>query len=177
MLRAEFDEAVPESKGGTLHIGQWRDEARVRAACTPASVLEAVTHLLGPHVEMVRIHGRNPLAGGGAQGLHIDWMRGGPEVHVVTALAFLDDFDRENGATRVVPGTHKSPFVPDRRSGDPAYVDRREVVVSGNAGAIVVLNGHLWHSGTRSRSGRPRRALQYPFQRAESEPSNASKNS
>lgn len=163
-LRGQFEAAVPERKSGTRHISVWPDEKAVIRACTPPAVLAAVQHILQRPHRMVRIHGRDPLAGGGRQGLHVDWVHGGPVAFVATALAYLDDFDRENGATRLVPGTHRFPFVPDRRSGDPAFVHNEEVTVKGRAGTVLLFNGHLWHSGTCNRSGRPRRALQYTFQ-------------
>ena len=35
----------------------------------------------------------------------------------------------------------------------------REVKVTGKAGSVAVINGHIWHGGTRNESGAPRRVL------------------
>jgi ectoine hydroxylase-related dioxygenase (phytanoyl-CoA dioxygenase family) len=54
----------------------------------------------------------------------------------------LTDFTEENGATHVVPGTHKSP----RPAGD--YADCPSVPIVGEAGDMF-----LWHMGVAHRSG------------------------
>ena len=35
----------------------------------------------------------------------------------------------------------------------------REIKLTGKAGSVAVINGHIWHGGTRNESGRPRRVL------------------
>src|SRR5205085_11251630 len=81
----------------------------------------------------------------------------------VTSLVFLDDFGPGNGATRVVPGTHRFPNVPDKRAADPANVHPRQQIVSGTAGAILIFSAHLWHSGSLNTGKKSRRALQASY--------------
>ena len=54
---------------------------------------------------------RMPLPGKGEQPWHIDWAprkkEKDPVRSVLTSL-LLDDYTKENGTTRVVPGSHKS---------------------------------------------------------------------
>jgi ectoine hydroxylase-related dioxygenase (phytanoyl-CoA dioxygenase family) len=84
---------------------------------------------------------------------------------VCNSIWLLDDFTADNGATRVVPGSHlsgKSPedVMADRRDACPG-----EVLLVAPAGTVVVFNSHLWHGGTLNRSSRHRRALHAYFTR------------
>jgi len=71
----------------------------------------------------------------------------------------LDDFTTENGALRVVPGSHRWGRRPQDVLGDPKRPHPDEVLVTGRAGDLVVMNSHLWHGGTANRTDRPRLAL------------------
>ena len=64
----------------------------------------------------------------------------------------LDDFTEENGATRVIPGSHlKGPHPDDAEQPSyPAEMPR---------GSIVVYLGSTLHGGGANRSDKPRRAL------------------
>jgi ectoine hydroxylase-related dioxygenase (phytanoyl-CoA dioxygenase family) len=75
-----------------------------------------------------------------------------PEPHppvVVNSIWPLDDFTEENGATRVIPGSHR--WEPGRV---PAAEDT--VVAVMPAGSAMVYLGNLWHSGGANRTDRPR---------------------
>lgn len=134
----------------------------LRIVCTSAPFLAAAHHLLGQPFRVGRVERRNPPPGGGLQGLHADWTpRVDPELaEVATALWMLDDFDADNGATGVIPGSHLWATNPPRRWADPAARHPDEVVVTGTAGSVIVFDGHLWHRGRMNLSGAPRRALQ-----------------
>lgn len=164
-LRGRFDAVTAPRESGTRHSGDLLDDDVIVKACTPPVVLAAAEYTLGGPVVLKRLHGRDPLAGYGRQGLHVDWVCGGPVAYVFTCLAYLDDFYRENGATRIVPGTHRRSAVPDRRAADPAFVHAGEIVVEGPAGTVLAFNGHVWHSATLNASGKRRRAFQYLFER------------
>ena len=71
----------------------------------------------------------------------------------------LDDFTPTNGATRIVPGSHRWRKAPQQELADPQAPHRREILVLGEAGTVVVMNTHAWHGGTANRTGKPRRAL------------------
>jgi ectoine hydroxylase-related dioxygenase (phytanoyl-CoA dioxygenase family) len=42
---------------------------------------------------------------------------------------------------------------------DPTAPHPKEVRVTGRAGSVAVINGHIWHGGTRNESGAHRRVL------------------
>jgi ectoine hydroxylase-related dioxygenase (phytanoyl-CoA dioxygenase family) len=75
-----------------------------------------------------------------------------PEPHppvVVNSIWPLDDFTEENGATRLIPGSHR--WEPGR---SPAGEDT--IVAAMPAGSAMVYLGNLWHGGGANRTDRPR---------------------
>jgi len=78
----------------------------------------------------------------------------------VTALWMIDAFTDDNGATRVVPGSHRLTRPPPPSFAQPLARHPDERVITGAAGTVLVFNGHLWHSGRRNTSAGPRRAGQ-----------------
>ena len=84
----------------------------------------------------------------------------GDPYSVFTTLWMLDDFIPENGATRVVPRTHLSPHPPAKSLAQPLAHHPDERIIVGRAGGVLMMNGHLWHSGRRNDSSGPRRCVQ-----------------
>ena len=64
-----------------------------------------------------------------------------------TAIWALTDFTAENGATRIVPGSHESKRIP-RRDDAPESLQAEM-----SAGSVLVYHGSLWHAGGANRSG------------------------
>src|SRR5262249_29251496 len=108
---------------------------------------------------------RNPRPGFGQQGLHSDAVprAAADPFSVVTAIWMLDDFTTENGATRVVPRSHLVTRPLAKSFAQPLAHHPEERVITGDAGSVLIFNGHLWHSGTQNRSQGPRRAVQMIF--------------
>ena len=107
--------------------------------------------------------------GHGQQALHVDWGgQGTPGVwYACHAICALVDFTEGNGATRVLPGSHRNPWmlkdVRDPRGPHPA---QRQLV--GPAGTVFVLNIHCVHSAVQNTSDAPRHALFAHFSRRDS---------
>jgi ectoine hydroxylase-related dioxygenase (phytanoyl-CoA dioxygenase family) len=88
-----------------------------------------------------------------------------PYQHFVTsrplalnALFCLDTFSLENGATKVIPGSHKQePFPSD----SAARALEGQIVAP--AGSFIVLDGMLFHSGGVNRTAVPRRAINHVY--------------
>ncbi|MBV9097094.1 MAG: phytanoyl-CoA dioxygenase family protein [Frankiaceae bacterium] len=113
-------------------------------------VLDAV---LGPSYQLSAPTGIEIGPGEKAQFLHMDdgiypLPRPHPEV-VLNSMWALDDFTAENGATRVVPGSHRWT---DRIPVDPDET----VTVTMPAGSVLFILGTLWHGGGENRTDRPR---------------------
>lgn len=168
-LRAAFDcacerEGIPPS--GTRHPrGLVEVDPSFARYQTHPALLAAVRHVLGGSFLVVGAVGRDPLPGFGQQGLHVDCVDAGPSTpyQTVTALGLIDDFTDDNGATRLVPGTHRLRRPPPKSFADPASRHPDQVVVTAPAGSVLVFNGHLWHGGTANRSRGHRRAVQCSF--------------
>jgi len=176
-LRRAF--VAADTTSGTEHVelGPNTPERDAWDGLTSHPVVEAAArHLFrGAPFRERSLHGRNPLPGYGQQGLHADWPArdNADEVQVVTLLWMLDDFTAENGATRVVPGSHRILEPLAKPLAQPHAHHAREVPVTGAAGSVVVMNGHLWHSGTLNRSRGPRRAAQQVLVRTDGRPPSA----
>lgn len=144
-------------------------------ACLHPKILAAAHHVLRRAFRLTQCEGRDPLPGYGQQGLHTDWMpRTNHEpFYVTTAICLLDDFTPKNGATRLVPGTHRLYGTVPKAVADPARHHPEEIIVTGKAGSVLVFNGHLWHSGTQNTSQHSRRAVQCVFHAQETLPPSA----
>src|SRR4051812_16112942 len=117
---------------------------------THPRVLAAIHHVLGGEFKLSSINSRAALPGQGLQALHADW-RGAVEpgdYYVCNSIWLLDDFTEENGATRVVPGSHRSRQVPNQAMQDPKTTHPDEIKLLAPAGTVVIFNSHTWHGGT-----------------------------
>jgi ectoine hydroxylase-related dioxygenase (phytanoyl-CoA dioxygenase family) len=170
-LRRAFENA-PGQRDGTQHVEvepTTPDHASWAALREHPLILAAAEHVLGRPFRVRELHGRNPLAGYGQQGLHADWMPRA-RVHpyfVLTAIWMLDDFVAANGATRVVPGSHRIVRPIPKSLAQPGSTHPDETIATGEAGSVLVLNGHTWHSGRRNATHGPRRAAQMVVVRAD----------
>ena len=160
-LRAAFDAGVRPSSDWPVPRGaDWRHsmldlEPRVQAVCRLPVLLAAVGALIGERFFLGQVEGREPLAGGGMQGLHRDLSAQRPG-DTVGALAFFDDFGPANGATRLVPGSHR----PAERGARPGDADEaRALQIEGRAGDILVFDADLVHAGSTNTAGGRRRSI------------------
>jgi ectoine hydroxylase-related dioxygenase (phytanoyl-CoA dioxygenase family) len=78
---------------------------------------------------------------------------------VCNCVWMLDDFTAENGALRVIPGSHNWHKKPQDELQDLYATHPQERLLTGRAGTVVVMNAHTWHGGTANRTERERRAL------------------
>ncbi len=154
------------SPGGTLHLDGLLDAGPdFDRIWTAPRLLAAVAHLLGDELQVRALHYRGPQPGYGAQLLHQDFGRRNPAdpVNRVIALVALSRFTADNGATRVVRGSHRTWGFNAPSTMDSQHPDEEAVLL--DSGSALVFNGALWHSGVRNRSTARRDALQIRFAR------------
>ena len=132
---------------------------------THPRVLAGVAHVLGPDIKLSSLNYRAALPGYGLQKLHADWHEATApgDYKVCNTIWLLDDFSADNGATRLVPGTHRSGVLPQEELADPYAPHPDEVLLEAVAGTVVIFNSHTWHGGTVNRTDRPRRAVHSYF--------------
>lgn len=160
-LRATFDAGVLPSDRWPVPRGPgWRHslldlDPQVQAVCRLPAMLAVAGALIGERFFLAQVEGREPLEGGGHQGLHRDLSANRPG-DTVNALAFLDDYGPHNGATRLIPGSHRpAPDAPPVHTLDETGVIQQ----SGHAGDILVFDADLVHAATLNPTGARRRSL------------------
>ena len=147
-------------------------------------VLAASAYLLGE----IKLHGanlRDPVKGYGQQDMHVDVPKKfDDDWWVVNSMIMLDDMTRDNGPTRIVPGSHKwapinvpyvnigdwepAPLSPEDQARIPKDLGAPypgEVLVEAPAGAAIVCNSSMWHSGTLKTGDAPRRMMHLTYTR------------
>lgn len=103
------------------------------------------------------------------QSLHVDFVRDDLGWPMVGFILMLDDFRPDNGATRFVPGSHRSATVVND-AGDGAQDDGGSVPACGPAGSMILYNGSILHGHGANESDAPRRSLQGAYIRRDAPP-------
>ena len=132
-----------------------------RAMIIHRPILEYVRYVLGPDIKLSSLNARSVNPGGGAQPLHADMaavadMKG---YWVCNTIWMLDDYTADNGALRLIPGSHRRGKLPHDALADPLAEHPEQTLVMGRAGTVVVMNAHLWHAGTINTTARSRTSL------------------
>jgi hypothetical protein len=93
------------------------------------------------------------------------WHRDLPYQHFVSsrplainALFCVDDFTFDNGATFVLPASHKAEPFPSR-----AYVERNATQIEAKAGSFILLDCMMFHAGGFNHTKVARRAVNHVF--------------
>ncbi|MGI9614630.1 MAG: phytanoyl-CoA dioxygenase family protein [Acidimicrobiales bacterium] len=109
------------------------------------SVLPLVERLLEPDCLLSGTTAMDIGPGERLQGLHADdgfFKIGRPHRPMMsTTIWALTDFTAENGATRIVPGSHRSPGHPDPND------DSIAIAAEMPAGSVMIMDSQLWHCG------------------------------
>lgn len=133
-----------------------------RDALERREILDLVASVLGSEFKLssLNVRSANPQSAS-VQPFHVDMGMLPDEkgFAVCNCVWMLDDFTAENGALRAIPGSHRWAGKPQDSLSDPYAPHPEEVLVTGRAGTVVVMNAHLWHGGTANQTDHERRAL------------------
>lgn len=122
-------------------------------------VMAVLERVLGKDIVLGSMNSRIVRPGDPAQGLHSDI----PSVHrrvvgspvMLQVVWMIDEFTEENGATHLVPGSHRH-----AKSAPPPGMGLPHVIQpTGTAGSVMIFNGQCWHGGGGNHSAHRRRAI------------------
>jgi len=125
-------------------------------------VVDVWQQLLGADIICSSWSANTVFPGHESIGWHVDypyWSKQAPWPEGLMAgqtVWMLDDFTDENGATGVVPGSHKKAHPPEQPT-DQWRDDGK--VLTGTAGSVVFADGAWWHTARPNRSKNPRSCL------------------
>jgi ectoine hydroxylase-related dioxygenase (phytanoyl-CoA dioxygenase family) len=165
LFEEEGDRAGAEFKlePGARRLANLVDKGEVfRRSIADRTILDYIAKVLGAEFKLSSLNARsaNPHNGVG-QPLHADMGAIADErgYWVCNTVWLLDDFTEDNGALRVVPGSHRWGKLPQQVLADPAAAHPDELLLTGRAGDVFVMNAHMWHGGTENRTDSQRRAM------------------
>ena len=149
-------------EGGTIRVSNLVNKGPMfEIGFSHPRVLAAIRHVIGPRFKLSSLDCRMALPGQGHQAFHADWrseVEPG-DYYVCNSMWLLDDFTEENGATRVVPGSHRSGKHPKDALEDATQKHPEEIQLIAAAGTVIVFNSHLWHAGGLNQTDSPRHGM------------------
>jgi ectoine hydroxylase-related dioxygenase (phytanoyl-CoA dioxygenase family) len=176
LLQSE-GEAAGSELAGSKYIRHPKEEGADRLAdlvnkgaifdifYTHPRVLAGIAAVLGDRFKLSSLNYRAAKPGMGNQKLHVDWKNtvADGNYQVCNSIWLLDDFTENNGATRIVPGTHKSKSLPQNSMDDPSLPHPEEILITAPAGSVFIFNSHVWHGGTTNKTDKNRRSIHSYF--------------
>ena len=126
-----------------------------------------VRKILGDDCILSSLNGLTMAPGGPNQVLHLDQPEHTPGIVInINATHTLDDFTRENGATRIVPASH----LRSGRNRDFAGEEGHTIQIEAPAGSLIAFNGGAILAGSANRTDKLRRCLHAYYTRAWAKP-------
>jgi ectoine hydroxylase-related dioxygenase (phytanoyl-CoA dioxygenase family) len=176
-MRAAYDASIATAAPDDVKVGS--STTRVRdfvnrgpefdALYLSPPVLKACCRILNRPFRLSTMHARTLRPGLPAQSLHVDFERDSHGWTMVGFIFMVDDFRKDNGATRLVPGSHLWSAVPPDLLADSNADYPGQVLACGPAGSMIVYNGSVYHGHTMNRSDGPRRSIQGAYIRRDAE--------
>lgn len=123
-------------------------------------LLEACSRVIGRPFKLSSLLARTLRPHEPAQELHVDVRRNSADWPLLGFILMVDDFRPDNGATRLVSGSHTWTGHPQDTISDLRAEHDSQVLACGNAGSLLIFNGSTWHGHTANTSSGPRRSLQ-----------------
>src|SRR3989338_5394433 len=105
------------------------------------AIVPIVEHFLDKTLILNNFNARATVYGSKPQHLHLDSRVPFPDTPIMmNVIWMINDFTVQNGATRVVPGSHQWNIIPERPLDHP-----QAVYTTGKAGSVIIYNSSLWH--------------------------------
>lgn len=167
-LAAAYDSAVASASPEDVRVGSTTNRvqdfvnrgAEFDDLYVYQPVLEACCRIIEQPFRLSALLARTVRPGSPAQALHVDFESDTDGWPMVGFIFMVDEFRRDNGATRFIRGSHGWPAVPDDLVSDPAADYEGQVLACGPAGSVIIYNGSVWHGHSANSSDEPRRSIQ-----------------
>lgn len=178
-LADAYDLAVASAAAPDLHVGSSTTRlhdlvnrgVEFDSLYVYRPILKASHRVIGRPFKLSSMLARTLRPHSPAQPLHVDFKSDAEGWPMVGFILMVDEFRVDNGATRFVPGTHRSPAIPSALMKDPTADYEGQMLACGAAGSLILYNGSVWHGHTANSSGKPRRSIQGAYIRREVESS------
>lgn len=177
-LAAAYDSAVASASPEDVRVGSTTDRvhdfvnrgAEFDDLYVYQPVLEACCRIIEQPFRLSAMHARTVRPASPAQSLHVDFARDTDGWPMVGFIFMVDEFRRDNGATRFIPGSHMSSAPPDGLMSEAAADYEGQVLACGPAGSVIIYNGSVWHGHSANSSDEPRRSIQGAYIRRVARP-------
>ena len=176
LVKLEGEDAGSEvhQEEGSRMLGNLIDKDPMFEVCiTHPKVIAAIAHVLQKDFKHSSLNSREALPGDGLQRLHEDYgkpVKPGEWGRVAcNSIWLIDDFNKTNGATRIVPGSHRKEKAPRDAMEDTYAMHPEQIQLIAPAGTVVVFNSHLWHGGSKNENNASRHAMHSYFCQREDE--------
>ncbi len=155
-------------ESGVNRLGNLVDKHKIfRKLMLMPEILSGAYEVIKSDIKIGGVDLRSPKKNFGYQALHIDYFprenKFEPFAGVV-CIIYLDETNKTNGSLRLIPGSHKKLGWPDDHI-DVFGNHKNQINLNVPAGTIVIMNQNLWHSGTKSISGKPRKSIYIDIRR------------
>jgi phytanoyl-CoA hydroxylase len=152
-----------------------REPALMHRIITNQGLVGALESIIGPNIVFTKNRHNhatvNDHKGQPAEGLHRDILQ--QTRGLVTAVVYLEDSTVDNGATRIVPGSHDLPYVgvPQANGGgtwmhehdEYEGMEEQALPVPVAEGGVLLFNGLVFHGVGENVSGGSRRSVTFGF--------------
>jgi hypothetical protein len=160
--KEEYFKKGKEFDPGTNRLGNLIDKDKAfKELIKIPQILVAADIVIKSKFKVCGLNLRNPKKGKGKQVIHTDWK---PKKHKkerfagIVCMIYLDDSNKKNGATRIIPKSHHKIGWPDQFINIKKKY-KKEIRPELKAGSILIINLNLWHAGAENISGKTRKMI------------------
>lgn len=140
-------------------LGNLLDKNKIfRKIATLPEILWGSYNVISDDIKLSSVLFRQPNINSQEQELHIDWIprkENADKYDDAVSFLYLEDSNKSNGATKLVPESHKKIGYPIQHI-NPYAKHSQEITIEAEAGSLLILNALTWHKGGNNANGKDR---------------------
>lgn len=139
-----------------------------RRIATCPKIVNSLFAVLKDEIKLSCMYAREPIANKSQQEIHIDWLprnKKSEKYGEAIAIIYLDDSNKDNGTTKLVPKSHKLLSYPAKYINPKIKKYKKEININVKSGSILICNSNIWHRGGENKNGKRRRAIFIDYRR------------